>query len=157
MKSKLQTILTMVLALELATPAMAQAAWSDKVIPNHGNYGGPGWTGGQWDDGSNSCKSTWKPPVDEMDRQFRNHDYDYIRSGVTANTPNTNPAKQAADQRLLDGLQKVQPSTFGGQLYKAGAQGYFRYKVNQGNRSTPNPPGSTNQIHYGQGNQHYRH
>jgi hypothetical protein len=55
----------------------------------HGKYGGPGWTGGEWDG------STSVPPDDHLDHLFQKHDINY---GLMS--------KSKADRLLADDLEK---------------------------------------------------
>jgi len=43
-----------------------------KAFHFHGQYGGPGWTGGEWDGGNFAVE-----PIDALDACFRTHDFFY--------------------------------------------------------------------------------
>jgi hypothetical protein len=106
---------------------------SSYLTPKYGNYCGPDWIGGMYDAG-NVCRVDWKPPGDAMDEACRDHDYDYIRSDLSAQTPNTNPDKQAADLELLDKVAAVPNSDLDtyGDIYKQGVDEVFGYKTGTG-------------------------
>ena len=47
-----------------------------RLCPTYGNWGGPGWSGGEWQDDSSLTR--WDvQPIDELDALFRAHDMAY--------------------------------------------------------------------------------
>ena len=50
--------------------------WLQKLVPTYGNWGGPGWSGGEWQSDTNLTKWDVKP-IDNMDAMFRDHDMAY--------------------------------------------------------------------------------
>jgi hypothetical protein len=103
---------------------------SSYATPKYGNYCGPDWIGGMYDAG-NVCRVDWKPPVDQLDEACRDHDYDYVRSDLSAQTPNSNPDKQEADLELLEKADGVSNDDLGiyGDIYKQGVKEVFGYKT----------------------------
>jgi hypothetical protein len=63
----------------------------DKAIPIYGNFGGPGWSGGQRGD-----VRPWVAPADSMDEFFMEHDYGYGRGEF-----------RKADRELYQSLMKM--------------------------------------------------
>lgn len=98
--------------------------------PTYQNWGGGGWNGGVRDDAP-VCRLDWLPPHDEMDEAFRLHDYAYIRGGLTADTPNSNPLKQQADLELLENLRKIPDSELDADslLFKTTTELFFSEKT----------------------------
>lgn len=48
----------------------------NRLVPTYGNWGGPGWSGGEWNDDPGETK--WGVvPIDEMDNAFKRHDWIY--------------------------------------------------------------------------------
>lgn len=81
-----------------------------RLVPTYGNWGGPGWSGGEWQD--DTTKTKWNvQPIDELDRAFREHDMAY-QAGVYTN--------RAADIMLLRQL-----------MYNCNIKGWYAntYKV----------------------------
>jgi hypothetical protein len=123
MKSLLSSFVMLLLAVNLANGA-------NQSVLKHGNYCGPGYTGGQKSTKSdNACKADWKPPVDQTDAACQKHDYAYARAGVTANTPQSNPDKKAADLQLIRNLQAAKLATKKEEAYNQAAQAVFATKV----------------------------
>jgi hypothetical protein len=98
--------------------------------PTYGNWGGGGYNGGMRDD-TPACNINWQPPINKLDEIFRDHDYDYMRHGIGADTSQSNPFKQEADQRLIDRLSELPNSELDIESlrYKLAAQGLFSAKV----------------------------
>jgi len=94
--------------------------------PTYQNWGGGGWNGGVRDD-TPICRPDWLPPNDKMDEAFRDHDYDYMRHGLSADTPNTNPFKRQADLDLLQKLKRIPDSELDADslLFKTTTELYF--------------------------------
>ena len=79
----------------------------------YGNYGGPGWTGGQWQPWENfgdPWSSDPNPPaglalpVDAQDACYMDHDRCYARARHPQNGKCSSPSQQTADDRSCDGL-----------------------------------------------------
>jgi RHS repeat-associated protein len=82
------------------------------LVPTHGNYCGPYWTGGArtW----TNAKGGRMVPVSDTDTLCAKHDDDYAKAGCDASTPSKNcgavsgpgrsrcEAKAAADKRLVE-------------------------------------------------------
>ena len=49
----------------------------------YGNFGGFGWSAGQW--GASLAQQATTPPVDRVDAQFKQHDIDYATRNVDSN------------------------------------------------------------------------
>ncbi len=98
--------------------------------PTYGNWGGGGYSGGVRDD-TPMCRMDWKPPANRLDEAFREHDYAYMRDGLSADTDQSNPLKQAADKLLLERLSNIPDSELDWDAiaYKRAAQGLFGAKV----------------------------
>jgi hypothetical protein len=98
--------------------------------PTYENWGGGGWSGGVRDP-TPVCRIDWQLPKSKMDEAFRDHDYDYMRDGIDANTPQSNPLKQAADLRLLEKLKQVPDSELDANslLFKTTTQLFFGEKT----------------------------
>jgi hypothetical protein len=81
-----------------------------RLCPSYGNWGAPGWSGGQWISAEEIKKWTpaqvaalWLiPPIDEMDACFKRHDwaYQHPEEGIT---------QWQADLRLVDELSTINP------------------------------------------------
>jgi hypothetical protein len=70
--------------------------WYQYLIPTYGNWGGPGFSGGKFE--NDRSKVNWDvPSIDAMDELFKLHDLDY-QNGVDW---------AVADIKLLLGLGKV--------------------------------------------------
>lgn len=55
------------------------AKFIHKLLPRYGNWGGPGWSGGQWQD--NYENTDWSvPPRDSLDALFKEHDRGYQKA-----------------------------------------------------------------------------
>lgn len=110
------------------TPAEGGGTFSDG--PTRGNWGGGGYSGGVRDD-TPVCREDWQPPVDAMDAAMRDHDYAYMRHGIEADTPQSNPFKQQADLELLERLKNIPDSELDmeSMFFKKSAQALFGYKV----------------------------
>lgn len=98
--------------------------------PTFENWGGGGWSGGVRDE-TPVCREDWKMPASKMDEAFRDHDYDYMRDGIDANTPQSNPLKQAADLRLLEKLKAIPDSELDANtlLFKTSTELFFGEKT----------------------------
>jgi RHS repeat-associated protein len=75
----------------------------------YGNWGGPGWTGGQWkpleDLTSDEHTKLW-PPIDAQDACYKEHDYCYSHSRVKNKcTAHDQPTSQQRAQDDLDSGQ----------------------------------------------------
>jgi len=71
--------------------------WWHRLIPTYGNWGGPGWSGGQRGEPDFSVNA-----VDSLDRCFYNHDWEYHVSKFEDEYRN-------ADARLIQALWKLDP------------------------------------------------
>lgn len=80
-------------------------------IRYHGNYCGPGWSAGKWQD--SVCSDV--PPIDDFDRTCKDHDCSYHR-GVNLKAADYKFYKQNVGKGLKRTLAAV----------AVGAQGYFR-------------------------------
>ena len=79
----------------------------------YGNWGGPGWSGGEWV--FDPSKTNWGvPPVDDMDALFKAHDFD-MQNGIPK-----------LHTRLYENLLDIDsPKTLWGKLYRYGAIASF--------------------------------
>jgi len=60
------------------------AKLTHRLLPRYGNWGGPGWSGGQWQE--NYENTDWTvPPTDSLDALFKEHDLSYQQT--IANIP----------------------------------------------------------------------
>ena len=96
-----------------------------RLIPTYGNWGGPGWSAGRYND--DPSKTDWTVPgIDAMDDLFKLHDKTYQTEGMDRNL---------ADRILVDGLLRLHPKDFGwrSNVYRYGAIAvfYVRYKFNE--------------------------
>jgi hypothetical protein len=82
----------------------------------YGNWGGPGWSGGQWRIAGEEVR--WDcPAIDEMDRAFKDHDERWQKNLTT---------KIEADEILVEELSKINVRGFHANVYQFGAiLGFF--------------------------------
>jgi hypothetical protein len=67
------------------------------LVPTYGNYGGPGWTGGQR--GGNNTEP--KSPSDKLDEKFKEHDDAYGKAGDVYDY-------MKADRQLIESIEQWQ-------------------------------------------------
>jgi hypothetical protein len=92
--------------------------WYQYLIPTYGNWGGPGWSGGRFE--NDRSKVNWAtPPVDEMDQLFKDHDNDY-QHGMPRNL---------ADAKLLYFISTVNVKGIWPNCYRIGVQIVFGIKL----------------------------
>lgn len=85
--------------------------WWGVFCPTYGNWGGPGWSAGCWN--NDPAQTNWSvPPADYMDCMFRDHDRAYQTPGAD---------RSAADYLLVYRLAFHEPKTVYGKLYRIGA------------------------------------
>jgi hypothetical protein len=83
----------------------------NRLVPTYGNWGGPGWCGGEWQD--DPAKTNWDVAAkDEMDAAFKNHDYFYQHYPE---------ARKNADLDLVWRLAGCKPTSAYGVFYKFAA------------------------------------
>lgn len=64
------------IAWERRGMTMGKPKWWQRLFPHYGNWGGPGWSGGQWC--NDPEKTRWDVVgIDDMDEFFRFHDHAY--------------------------------------------------------------------------------
>jgi|GEM_PF-1653032 len=94
--------------------------WFESLVPRYGNWGGPGWSGGN--------VKPLKNPVDSMDELFKIHDTAYL-----------NKQNAVGDIQLLRGLESLSPNSLiwrqpasnpaKANNYRSLATDYFRLKL----------------------------
>ena len=90
-----------------------------KLIPTYGNWGGPGWSGGRYEDDIDAVD--WDvPAVDELDKLFKNHDWLY--------QVNYHP-RWLADRVLLRQLDDVEVKGIWPNIYRLGCRVVFEIKL----------------------------
>jgi hypothetical protein len=108
-------------------PGYEESYWNPGNFKFHGNWGGPGWTGGyegSWDQLSWDERRNASCPVDNMDELFKQHDisyglaredyYSYLRNYPNASGYDRYLARnrmvqgfRIADRVLADGLSSL--------------------------------------------------
>jgi len=84
-------------------------------VPTYGNWGGPGWSGGEWN--ANPELTKWGvAPIDEMDRAFKGHDWVY---------QNLPEFRSRADRELVCELANLKTDSTYGELYRVCARAIF--------------------------------
>lgn len=84
--------------------------WWQYLIPSYGNWGGPGYSAGVWN--NDAATTDWTvPAVNAMDALFKIHDWKYQREYD----------RDAADRDLVDKLWDVRVDGWYGNLYRIGA------------------------------------
>lgn len=88
--------------------------WWQWLCPRYGNYGGPGWSAGRWND--DPALTDWNVPgIDIQDEMFKVHDWAYQHGFVL----------DAADWALVQDLKEIVPDTVYGKSYRLLATGVF--------------------------------
>ena len=93
--------------------------WWKYLFPTYGNWGAPGWSGGEWV--TDPARTNWdKQPVDEMDALFKEHDRGY-QSGSEGISP--------ADAQLVAGLKELNVRGAYKNAYRVCAIAAFSVKI----------------------------
>ena len=82
---------------------------NDVCIKRWGNYGGPGWTGGEigsWDDFTPEQQKRLLPPRDLRDRCYRNHDICYANCRKAGNCKTTDDDSQSDPNSIVYHCQR---------------------------------------------------
>ena len=87
----------------------------ERLVPRYGNWGGPGWTGGQetpYEKLNPEQQKALLEPIDEMDALFKTHDLCYSnarvkRDKVMNNKYATKAEKEAARQQFENDIQRA--------------------------------------------------
>jgi len=87
--------------------------WWPKCL-TYGNWGGPGWSGGEFVSNPKLVR-WWVRPVDNMDAAFKRHDWAYQRGGD----------RRYADRVLVTVLRSVNVKGAWANIYRIGAIGIF--------------------------------
>lgn len=88
--------------------------WWQWFCPRYGNYGGPGWSAGRWNDDP-ACTEWNVPGSDPQDELYKAHDWAYQHGFVL----------DAADWALVQDLKDVRPDTIYGKFYRLVAMTAF--------------------------------
>lgn len=92
--------------------------WWQRVIPRYGNWGGPGWSAGAWN--NNPALTDWGVgTIDGMDQAFKEHDWVYQAGGDISR----------ADTLLVARLHQTAASGWYAKAYCAGAIFIFSARV----------------------------
>ena len=84
----------------------------------YGNWGGPGWSGGEFN--HNPEKTKWTVPgIDRMDEAFKLHDWQY----------QTGRNRKLADIRLIQVLKEIKVSGVWAYCYRVVAIFVFTLKI----------------------------
>lgn len=75
-----------------------------RFVPTYGNWGGPGWSAGEWE----PSDTNWDHPcIDSMDLAFKSHDYLYQMAINKYGFENSQEYFLDADLILLNDLYKI--------------------------------------------------
>lgn len=92
--------------------------WWQYLIPKYGNWGGPGYSAGIWN--NDPTKTDWNvPALGPMDQAFKDHDRVYQNGGDIP----------MADAVLVARLHQITVSGCRSRLYRAGAIFIFSLRV----------------------------
>lgn len=96
----------------------ANRRWWQYLIPTHGNWGGPGYSAGIWN--NDPAKTDWGvEAADRMDQAFKEHDWVYQTGGNIA----------MADAILVARLHQIPVSGRRSKAYRVGAIFVFSLRV----------------------------
>lgn len=90
--------------------------WWKRLIPKYGNWGGPGWSAGEYCPPS---YTNWAVPgIDDMDALFKQHDMAYQSGGD----------RKFADRELVRRLKETNVRGVWSNIYRIGAIVIFSAK-----------------------------
>jgi len=82
------------------------AKLTHRILPRYGNWGGPGWSGGQWQD--NYENTDWSVPArDSLDDLFKLHDKAYQQAIKKLPEDEREPKFNEADKILSESANKL--------------------------------------------------
>lgn len=93
-----------------------------RLIPKYGNWGGPGWCGGEYC--NDPTKTKWHVSwIDDMDKAFYEHDEMYQKH------PCSDHWRKMADLILVRKLQRINPKGWYANAYRIGAIWVFNARA----------------------------